>query len=195
MKTQVPKEAHDRILRHHVWASIMAGLVPVPIADFAALTLIRLNMTNKLAKLYNIPFFDKSEKASSSVKAVLISLADDAICVLTGAASPSVSTNLAAGAHSVMARAASVVLPSASTTLTASAAKAVPVIGQTAGVIAMPIVSGATTYAIGKVFIQHFASGGTFLTFNPEKVRDYYAEMFREGENVAADIQNKKMKK
>jgi len=38
----------------------------------------------------------------------------------------------------------------------------------------MPIVAGAATYAIGKVFVRHFASGGTFLTFNPEKVKDYY---------------------
>jgi len=52
----------------------------------------------------------------------------------------------------------------------------------------MPVVSGAFTYAIGKVFIQHFASGETFLTFDPEKVRDYYTEMFEEGKKVAAEI-------
>ena len=203
MAKQVPKKVYDRILRHHVWASIMAALVPVPLADIAALTLIRLNMLRKLAKLYDIPFFDSSGKdMSSSITTVLVSLADDAACVLAGVASPSATTTLAANAGRivpVVGKAVfvitSVTLPSASTTLAASAAKAVPVIGQTAGVIGMPIVSGAATYAMGKVFIQHFASGGTFLTFNPEKVRNYYAEMFREGEKVAADIQSNKIRK
>jgi uncharacterized protein (DUF697 family) len=69
--------------------------------------------------------------------------------------------------------------------LAISIAKVVPLLGQTAGVVTMPIVAGATTYAVGKVFVQHFASGGTFLTFNPEKVKAYYAEMFEEGKKVA----------
>lgn len=51
--------------------------------------------------------------------------------------------------------------------------KAVPIIGQTTGVLAMPILAGATTYAVGKVFTQHFASGGTFLNFDPETVKDH----------------------
>ena len=72
--------------------------------------------------------------------------------------------------------------------LAASIAKVIPVFGQTVGVVTMPIIAGAATYAVGKVFIQHFASGGTFLTFDPDKVKDYYAEMFKEGEKVAADM-------
>lgn len=72
--------------------------------------------------------------------------------------------------------------------LAASVIKFIPVIGMTVGVLSMPIVAGASTYALGKVFLQHFASGGTFLTFNPEKVKAYYAEMFKEGQQVAADM-------
>jgi len=79
-------------------------------------------------------------------------------------------------------------LPTAvSGSLAASMSKAVPIMGLTAGIITMPVVAGATTYAIGKVFVQHFASGGTFLTFDPEKVKDYYAEMFKEGKKVAGE--------
>jgi uncharacterized protein (DUF697 family) len=33
-----------------------------------------------------------------------------------------------------------------------------------------------TTYAIGKVFILHFESGGTLLNFDPQSMRDYYIE-------------------
>jgi uncharacterized protein (DUF697 family) len=58
----------------------------------------------------------------------------------------------------------------------ASLLKRVPVIGQTVGVLAMPALAGASTYAVGKVFAQHFASGGTFLTFNPDKVLKHYEQ-------------------
>ena len=36
-------------------------------------------------------------------------------------------------------------------------------IGQSTGAITMPVIAGASTYAIYKVFVQHFESGGTFL--------------------------------
>jgi len=32
----------------------------------------------------------------------------------------------------------------------------------------------ASTYALGKVFVQHFESGGTFLSFKPEKLREHF---------------------
>ena len=50
----------------------------------------------------------------------------------------------------------------------------------------MVLTSGASTWALGKVFIQHFESGGTFLDFNPEKVREYYKVQFEEGRKMAA---------
>lgn len=81
------------------------------------------------------------------------------------------------------------VIPVTTAPLVASSvSKIVPAVGQTAGVVTMPIIAGATTYALGKVFIQHFASGGTFLTFDPEQVKDYYADMFAEGQNVAENL-------
>jgi len=74
------------------------------------------------------------------------------------------------------------------TPLALSLAKIVPFLGQTAGVIAMPVVAGATTYAIGKIFMQHFASGGTFLTFDPDKVKAYYMELLQEGQQIASEM-------
>lgn len=67
----------------------------------------------------------------------------------------------------------------------ASVVKTLPGLGQTAGVMTLPVLGGAATYALGRVFSLHFASGGTFLTFDPEKVRAYYAEMFQEGKQIA----------
>lgn len=72
----------------------------------------------------------------------------------------------------------------------ASLVKFIPIVGTTIGSVSMPIASGAITYAVGKVFLQHFASGGTFLSFDPDKVRDYYAEMLKEGKTVAANVKS-----
>lgn len=61
------------------------------------------------------------------------------------------------------------------------AVKSVPLYGWVAGLISTSLFGGASTYAIGKVFIQHFESGGTFLTFDPQQVREYYAQQFAQG--------------
>ena len=71
-----------------------------------------------------------------------------------------------------------------------SAVKFVPVAGYFIGAAAVPGVAAAFTYAVGKVFHQHFASGGTFLNFDPKKVRTYFARQFQEGKSVAAKIKS-----
>jgi uncharacterized protein (DUF697 family) len=70
----------------------------------------------------------------------------------------------------------------------ASMIKFIPLIGQTTGAITMPVVSGASTYAIYKVFVQHFESGGTFLDLDPAKVKAYFKEQFNKGKKVATDL-------
>lgn len=64
--------------------------------------------------------------------------------------------------------------------------KAVPVIGFVAGGTAMSGLSGAYAWALGNVFVQHFESGGTFLDFDAEKVKEYFKAQFEEGKRVAA---------
>ena len=52
--------------------------------------------------------------------------------------------------------------------------KSIPLIGTAMGVLAVPAFAAGLTYAVGAIFTQHFASGGTFLDFDPEKVRTYF---------------------
>ncbi len=80
---------------------------------------------------------------------------------------------------------ASVGVVPAGAAIVSSLVKSIPVLGTAVGVASMPAVAGATTYAIGKVFISHFEAGGTLLDFNPEKMKAYYADMFKEGKKVA----------
>jgi uncharacterized protein (DUF697 family) len=64
--------------------------------------------------------------------------------------------------------------------------KLVPVVGQFVGAFAVSIFASAATYAVGKVFIQHFASGGTFLDFDTDKVREHFKAEFEAHAKEAA---------
>jgi len=62
----------------------------------------------------------------------------------------------------------------------------IPLIGPLVGLATMPAFYAAFTYATGKVFQQHFASGGTFLTFDPKAVEAYFKQKFEEQRNAGA---------
>lgn len=58
------------------------------------------------------------------------------------------------------------------------------------GVLAMPAIAGATTYALGKVFVKHFEAGGTLLNLDIEKMKDYFASQFGSGKKLSAEARN-----
>ena len=68
---------------------------------------------------------------------------------------------------------AGAMIPATSGIGAASALKFVPVLGMLASGFVMPVLSAGATYGIGKAFIQHFASGGTLLDFNPPDYREF----------------------
>ncbi len=76
------------------------------------------------------------------------------------------------------------VIPVTAATSLASMIKIVPVVGQASGAISMVAMGSAGTYAVGSVFIEHFESGGTFLTFEPEKVKEKFKTLFEEGKQA-----------
>jgi uncharacterized protein (DUF697 family) len=71
-----------------------------------------------------------------------------------------------------------------------SVVKLIPGIGHLIGAVSVPIVVGAITYATGKIFIAHFESGGTLLSFNAETAKESFKAHFEEGKTVASDIQS-----
>jgi uncharacterized protein (DUF697 family) len=78
---------------------------------------------------------------------------------------------------SVLASLAGSLIPASTATTTAmgvgSVMKGMPGVGTVIGALTMPAFSAGATYIIGKVFIQHFASGGTLLDFNPPDYREF----------------------
>jgi len=56
-------ESADKIIRNHIVWSMGAGLIPVPIADFFAVSAIQLDMVRQMCKLYDVDFKETEGKA------------------------------------------------------------------------------------------------------------------------------------
>jgi len=141
------KESANSIIKNHMIWSMGAGFIPVPIADFFAVSAIQLDMIRQLCKLYEIDFKETEGKAI--------------ITALTG---------------SGLAR------------LGARAIKFIPGVGSVLGGVTLAVLSGASSYALGEVFKTHFETGGTFLDFDPARLKKYYNEKFEKGKEMAKDI-------
>ena len=76
-----------------------------------------------------------------------------------------------------------VAVPSALNSTAVSILKLVPYVGTALGVLTLPSLNAASTYALGKVFILHLASGGTLLDFDSVKVQDHYRAYFEAHKN------------
>lgn len=59
-----------------------------------------------------------------------------------------------------------------------SVLRAVPVIGTAFGLVTLPALHGAFSYALGSVFRWHFANGGTFVNFDIEATKTYFRDRY-----------------
>ena len=73
--------------------------------------------------------------------------------------------------------------------LGASLIKAVPGVGFLLGGLSMSVLAGASTYAVGQVFITHFESNGSLENFNWEAWKRAYEEQFEFGKEFATKLQ------
>lgn len=69
--------------------------------------------------------------------------------------------------------------------LGANAVKLIPGIGSIIGGVSMAVMSGASTYALGRVAVEHFEARGTFDDLDLDKARTRYEAAFEEGKEVA----------
>lgn len=147
IKEAKAKHANSIIKNHMIW-SMGAGFIPVPIADFFAVSAINLDMIRQISKVYEIDFKETEGKA--------------------------VITSLTGGG---LAR------------LGARAVKFIPGVGTMLGGLTLAVLSGASTYALGEVFKKHFETGGTFLDFDPSRLKKYYDEKFEKGKQMAREME------
>jgi uncharacterized protein (DUF697 family) len=134
--------AHERkararklVERFSLWSGV-AGLLPVPVVDLAAVGGVQLQMLRRLSQIYGAPF------SKNRGKAIVASFAGTMIPASTGLG-------------------------------VASIIKTVPVAGTAIGALTAPALSVGATYVIGMAFIEHFASGGTLLDFEPPDYREF----------------------
>lgn len=84
-------------------------------------------------------------------------------------------------AKSVIGALISSILPVSVARGTSSLIKAIPGVGTILGALTAPAFTTASTYALGRVFIQHFEAGGTLLNFDPDAMRDHFKNEFDKG--------------
>ena len=121
--------------RFSFWSGV-AGLLPIPFVDLAAVAALQIQMLRLISRIYDVPFSENRGKA------LIAGIAGTIIPVSTGVGM-------------------------------ASMVKSIPIAGTAVGALVTPALAVAATYAIGKVFIQHFASGGTLLDFEPPNYREF----------------------
>jgi uncharacterized protein (DUF697 family) len=80
----------------------------------------------------------------------------------------------------------------AASTAGAALAKTLPGLGSVIGLVTLPLVAGAITYGVGKVFVQHLESGGNFLSLNttPDVQAGFLREVEKGKEVVSAKTKN-----
>ena len=152
------------------------GITPDERAQAAAKLVERFSLWSGVAGLIPLPFVDVATVAGLQLQLLR------RLSSLYGVA---FSENLG---KSVIASLMGSIIPASSGMGVASALKGVPAIGTGIGVLTMSGVAAGATYAIGKVFIQHFTSGGTLLDFNPPDYREFIKAQRSKWNNRAAAV-------
>lgn len=75
--------------------------------------------------------------------------------------------------------------------LGASLIKIIPGVGTVVGEVTMPILAGASTYALGRVVANHFELGGTLNNLDFSAARIRYKENFEEGKQFVQESKQK----
>ncbi|XHC11566.1 DUF697 domain-containing protein [Labrenzia sp. ac12] len=75
----------------------------------------------------------------------------------------------------------------AGTFIATSFMKTIPVLGTALGIVGSGATLGAFTFAVGKVFQQHFETGGDFLSFDAAAYKEHFKKMVKKGEDVAEE--------
>lgn len=69
-----------------------------------------------------------------------------------------------------------------------SALRRAPIIGWALGGVTMASFAGASTYATGAVFKEHFDKGGTLHTLDPENFRKFYRQQLKKGKEFVDEL-------
>ena len=71
--------------------------------------------------------------------------------------------------------------------------KLIPGVGTLVGGVTASVFNGASTYALGEVFKQHFSEGGTILDLDTERLKKFYKEKFEKGKKIAEELSDEEI--
>lgn len=74
----------------------------------------------------------------------------------------------------------------------AEAIKIIPGLGSVIGGVSMAVLSGATTYAVGQVFLTHFENGGTLQNLDAEAFKEFYKKQLERGKTFVEELRKEK---
>lgn len=97
-----------------------------------------------------------------------------------------------AGRSVVTALAGGVVGYGAGMAVAVSLTKLIPGVGWMMGMVSLPAVAGASTYAVGRVFVKHYENGGDIFDLSTEAMSSYYKEQFAKGKDLVAKAKARK---
>ncbi|HYO58568.1 YcjF family protein [Archangium sp.] len=66
--------------------------------------------------------------------------------------------------------------------------KSVPIVGSVAGLASVSLAAGALTHAMGRLFTQHFETGGTLLSFDAKAMRKHFLNEFEASREKVASM-------
>jgi uncharacterized protein (DUF697 family) len=147
------KKNPDQIIREHVAFSMVAGAIPFPVVDIAAVTAIQLDMLKQIADRYEVDF---NRERGKSLASALFSATVGSLVGRTGA----------------------------------SMVKVIPGIGTILGIGSQIVLAGTTTYALGKVFDQHFNKRGTLDNFDVEEMKESFQDYLKKGKGIAQEMKD-----
>jgi uncharacterized protein (DUF697 family) len=140
----------DRLIAQHVGFAMGAATIPVPLADLAAVTLVQIDLVERLADRYEVA----SDRGRTRA----------AVMALAGAS---------------LAR------------LGASLVKALPGGGWLLGGATHAALAGASTYALGQVYREHFETRGSLEGPDADALRARYEQYVARGRELARELREK----
>lgn len=73
-----------------------------------------------------------------------------------------------------------------------SLSKFVPGVGSVVGSASLSVVAGGMTYAVGRIFSNHFMEGGTLEDFSPKQARVFLKQEIKDGEVFVRKLKDQK---
>jgi uncharacterized protein (DUF697 family) len=156
LAAMAPEDRAVAIVGLYSKIAAVAGLVPGGLLNFAAILAVQVTMVWRIANTFG------HRESRTRIRGVIMALFGSAVPTALGG-------GVMFGVRSIAVRS----LPTF-------------IAGTVAGFVVTPVFAYAMTKAIGSVFVMHFESGGTLLTFDPKAFREYFIKEFQEAGGTLA---------